>query len=328
MNDPFARLTSAPAPRKRRHEDSDEEETDPYANLPSATKVPCVEKFPSLTDKAAHNDIESRPMPTAARSDGVNNAGEAKTKTPLDVDQTIEKLHGYMLVDKKFAKASQLFGALLEEQCTAPKPTEARMTLLMETLASVLTSKKERVHDPKARGDFAALVRLVDKHRDALLRASAFESDVIDNWVVDAVLHNDLFTDDTYVFAKAAKQIAAHITGRRDEAVEMENLGDVDALDAVLLPCLRTLMTRHGSSWAKTSVEMVMGLCTARRLSFREAAARTEVDAWTSQIHQRRVAPMGKQSAAAEMRKNIVAYNETQTGIKVGKSNHPLYNKE
>ncbi|RHY29240.1 hypothetical protein DYB32_005311 [Aphanomyces invadans] len=154
-------------------------------------------------------------------------------------------------------------------------------------------------------------------HRETLLRASDdVDSDVIDNWVLNAVVNNDLFTDDSFMFAKAAKQVAGHITDRRDEAVSMDNLADVAALDRALLPCLRSLMARHGVAWAKTSVEMVMALCTARRLTFSEAD-RKHIDEWTSKIHHRNAAPTAKHSAAAEMRKNVVPYNDTQTGVKV-----------
>ncbi|CAK4084242.1 unnamed protein product [Aphanomyces euteiches] len=313
MNDPCADLPVASSTTKKRGHDQVD---DPYADLPSVSKPQDVPR----------TEVTEEPLKTKKKTTQVPADNDETPKEPLDACQTITKLKGYMLVDKKFAKASVLFAKLLEEQCTTT-PTDERMSLLMQTIQDVMEAKKERIHHVDARNDFAALIRVVDKNRDALLEASEFESDVIDNWVLDAVLHNQLFTDDTFLFAKTAKQIAAHITDRRDNAVEMDNLQDIEALDAVLLPCLRTLMGRHATSWAKTPVEMVLGLCTARRLTFGEAA-RTQIDEWTSAIHQRKVAPNGKPSAAAEMRKNVVAYNQTQTGIKVGKSNHPLYNKD
>ncbi|RHY91510.1 hypothetical protein DYB26_011668 [Aphanomyces astaci] len=316
---------------------------DPYADLPSAIAAPALatsfvaspkrsreaDDVPS-TKKVARRDMRHVAFRDENDVDATVEEPVDEVKQPLkvlDIRQTIEKLKGYM----KFGKASALFSALLEEQCTStPRPDEHTMSLLMECVQTIMNSKPERTHHASFRAAYAALVRVVDKHRTSLLRASDFDSDEIDNWVLDAVLHNDLFTDDTYVFAKAANLIAAHITGRRDEAVSMENLADVAALDRVLLPCLRSLMARHGTAWAKTSVEMVLALCTYRRLTFHDGD-RKEVDEWTSTIHQRKVAPSSRgkhAAAAAEMRKNIVAYNDTQTGIKVGKSNHPLFNKD
>ncbi|RHY47410.1 hypothetical protein DYB38_012026, partial [Aphanomyces astaci] len=303
---------------------------DPYADLPSAIAAPALatsfvaspkrsreaDDVPS-TKKVARRDMRHVAFRDENDVDATVEEPVDEVKQPLkvlDIRQTIEKLKGYM----KFGKASALFSALLEEQCTStPRPDEHTMSLLMECVQTIMNSKPERTHHASFRAAYAALVRVVD-------------NDEIDNWVLDAVLHNDLFTDDTYVFAKAANLIAAHITGRRDEAVSMENLADVAALDRVLLPCLRSLMARHGTAWAKTSVEMVLALCTYRRLTFHDGD-RKEVDEWTSTIHQRKVAPSSRgkhAAAAAEMRKNIVAYNDTQTGIKVGKSNHPLFNKD
>ncbi|RHY09157.1 hypothetical protein DYB25_012388 [Aphanomyces astaci] len=303
---------------------------DPYADLPSAIAAPALatsfvaspkrsreaDDVPS-TKKVARRDMRHVAFRDENDVDATVEEPVDEVKPPLkvlDIRQTIEKLKGYM----KFGKASALFSALLEEQCTStPRPDEHTMSLLMECVQTIMNSKPERTHHASFRAAYAALVRVVD-------------NDVIDNWVLDAVLHNDLFTDDTYVFAKVANLIAAHITGRRDEAVSMENLADVAALDRVLLPCLRSLMARHGTAWAKTSVEMVLALCTYRRLTFHDGD-RKEVDEWTSTIHQRKVAPSSRgkhAAAAAEMRKNIVAYNDTQTGIKVGKSNHPLFNKD
>ncbi len=197
---------------------------------------------------------------------------------------------------------------------------------LIDALFALLKAKSNRVHHIDARQNFAALFQIVDMHRGVLIHANPeLESDTIDNWVLDAVIHNELFTDDSFRFAKAAKAIMTHLN-RRQEAVANENHNDVQQLDAVLFPCLRTLMARHSTSWAKTSVEMVMKWTTAHRLTFPETY-REEIDRWTAMIQQRKNVPSRAVSSASELRKNIIPYNDTQTGVKVGKSNHPLFNK-
>ncbi|ETV94723.1 hypothetical protein, variant [Aphanomyces invadans] len=312
---------------------------DPYADLPRAASPSAWTKASRkragevvdapLVKKAARNStchVSFREDDNVAQ--GKDEVEDKRASTVLDPRETIDKLKRYMLVDKKFAKAATLFGVLLEETCSASPTDKRTLSLLLECLQEVMSAKPERIHHASYRVVYSALFRVVHKHRETLLRASDdVDSDVIDNWVLNAVVHNDLFTDDSFMFAKAAKQVAGHITDRRDEAVSMDNLADVAALDRALLPCLRSLMARHGVAWAKTSVEMVMALCTARRLTFSEVD-RKHIDEWTSKIHHRNAAPTAKHSAAAEMRKNVVPYNDTQTGVKVGRSNHPLFNKD
>ncbi|KDO32123.1 hypothetical protein SPRG_03340 [Saprolegnia parasitica CBS 223.65] len=293
---------------------------DPYADLPNVT-TPAQAKRPR-----EEGDEPRQPVPKRVTVEPTPSPPSPKpaAKPALDLFQTIDKIKGYMMVDKKFAKASVLFGKLLVEECSVRSPSEDVMTALLDAIKGVMEAKADRIHHVDARNEFKALMMLVDSHRVALLEAPEYEADTIDNWVLDAVLHNDLFTDDTYRFAKATKALATHLD-RRDEGVDSKNDGDVDALDKVLFPCLRTLMARHATSWAKTSVELVMHRLTATRLKFPEAY-RNEIDLWTQTIHQRKHAPVDKISAAAEMRKNIIIYNETQTGNKVGRVNHPLHN--
>ncbi|OQR85396.1 hypothetical protein ACHHYP_11884 [Achlya hypogyna] len=294
---------------------------DPYADLPSVT---AVEK------KRGRNEDEELALPPPKRAEPAPEATmkptpKATMKPALDVFETIAKIKGYMLVDKKFSKASVLFGKLLVDQCSVESPDEKVMTSILDALKEVMTAKMERVNHADARHDFKSLFDLVQTHRAALLTAPEYEDDTLDNWVLTSVLHNELFTDDSFGFAKAAKAISTHLD-RRSHGVENANELDVAGLDKALFPCLRTLMTRHSTSWAKTSVELVMNRLTATRMSFPEEL-RAEIDSWTQQIHQRKHTPLDKVSAAAEFRKNIIIYNDTQTGNKVGRVNHPLLNK-
>ncbi|OQS02279.1 hypothetical protein THRCLA_05333, partial [Thraustotheca clavata] len=274
--------------------------SDPYADLPTATQP----------IKRPRDDKNEEKQPPSKRLESVASQPKPKEKQPLTVAQTITKLQSYMLVDKKFAKAAELFGKLLVEQCTAKPLDEDIMTALLETLNQVAQAKATRTMNFEMRNAYSRLFRLVNEHRDALLESPEYESDTIENWMLDIVVHNDLYTDDTYQFAKAAKAIGAHLD-RREEAVANANEKDIQDIDNVLFPCIRTLISRHTTSWAKTSVEIIISRLTSKREEFSEVL-RDEIDQWTQLVHQRKHAPIDKISAAAELRKNIVAYNDTQ----------------
>ncbi|KAG2807557.1 hypothetical protein PC118_g17104 [Phytophthora cactorum] len=117
-----------------------------------------------------------------------NKAGDASAKDsvkrhrvdkkPLDLPAMVVKLEGFMLVSKKFAKASALFCQLMSDQLTAESSE-----LFMKTLTK----------------------------RDVLLRG---EGDVrgererkLNAWKFLTITHAQLFTDDTYQFNKAAKVV-------------------------------------------------------------------------------------------------------------------------
>ncbi|DAZ95049.1 TPA: hypothetical protein N0F65_002783 [Lagenidium giganteum] len=233
----------------------------------------------------------------------------------LDLNATIDKLKNHMLVDKKFAKASKLFCTLMSEKLTA-KTAPAFLSALVEMIDAqrdVWSGKKE----------FVTLVDAVAAREELL---SQEERQTLQDWKFLAHDHAQLFTDDTFQFVKAAKVVKARL-----EAVDEQSEPGIRKRELELvMPLLRTLFAKHTTAWAKAMVETVLQLATRKRLLFTDAQ-REEVDKWTKAIHERRHAPAIGRSAASEARRNTISHEEqlsSATGVKVGRSNHPLFNKD
>lgn len=161
----------------------------------------------------------------------------------------------------------------------------------------------------------------------------------LDDWQLLAITHAQLFTDETYQFVKAAKVVKARLerlpasvrlSGDEESPVaspstSSESLQPDDS--TVVMPLLRTLFRKHTTAWARAMVESVLALATQRRLLFSEAH-RSEIDAWTTAIQERRSAPVAARTAASDARRNILSASSSESTVRVGRSNHPLFNKE
>ncbi|KAE8990808.1 hypothetical protein PR003_g21676 [Phytophthora rubi] len=248
-------------------------------------------------------------------------------KKPLDLPATVAKLEGYMLVDKKFAKASELFCQLLSSQLTVESSE-----LFVNTLTKVVGAKAATLGGKK---EFQTLIETLDSNREVVLNVDGDErlerERKLDAWKFLAITHAQLFTDETYQFNKAAKVVKT----RFEEMVGSKESQDEEQrarrLHTELMPLLRTLYSKLNVAWATTIVEGVLALGTRHRLLFNEED-RVEVDSWTKGMQDRRNAPVVARSAGSDARRNIVAANgakSSEAGAKVpGRYNHPLFNKE
>lgn len=233
-------------------------------------------------------------------------------------------------MDKKFAKASKLFGQLLAE-----KMDSDNQHIFMNALKDMVNVKGAQWSGKK---EFEALVQqLVAKHEALQSSAPPADSEnsgneaqrkLLEDWKFMAITHAQLFTDETYQFGKAAKVVKA-----RMEALSSVTGGDGDGDEArcdnfeIVMPLLRTLFAKHSTAWAKTMVESVLVIATQKRLRFSEAH-REEIDAWTKAIQDRRNAPVVARTAGSDARRNILNAQGSEATLKVGRFNHPLFNKE
>ncbi|TYZ62790.1 hypothetical protein PybrP1_003597 [[Pythium] brassicae (nom. inval.)] len=290
----------------------------------SAPAASAAEEVHSRTSHENAHDEKRRKKSTAAQ--------------PLDLPATVAKLKNYMLVDKKFAKASRLFARLADEKMDAQTHT-----LFMDALAEVVAAKSDKWSGSK---DLETLVQqIVAKHEALAAGANSAAGDsaryatLVANWKLLAVTHAQLFTDETYQFVKAAKVVKTRLESIAPDANSADT-GESDATDrtrdhntdtegelALVMPLLRTLFAKHTTSWARAMVESVLAVATQKRLRFSETH-REEVDAWTTAIQERRSAPAVARSAGSDARRNIVTEQGSQATVKVGRVNHPLFNRE
>ncbi|KAL8019300.1 putative 39S ribosomal protein L46 [Plasmopara halstedii] len=257
---------------------------------------------PKKTKREREEEIKSR----KESNETLNEEGTAKRRRkqhqPLDVSATITKLEGYMLVDKKFAKASALFCQLMLDRMTVESSE-----MFMKSLTKVIDEKGDVLSGKK---EFQSLIETLDIKREVILSVEDAErndrSQKLDMWKFLALTHAQLFTDDTYQFNKAAKVIKR----RFDEIVSSKESQGVDKtmqrLHAEMMPVLRTLYNNRNKWWATTIVDSVLAVSTHHRLLFNEQD-RVEIDKWTKVVQDRRNAPAIARSAGSEARRNIVA---------------------
>lgn len=228
-------------------------------------------------------------------------------------------------MDKKFAKASKLFGQLLTENMDS-----SNQQLFIGAMKDMVRAKGSQWSGKK---EFEALVQQLVTKTHTLQTAAGNKSNsegqrkLLEDWKLMAITHAQLFTDETYQFGKAAKVVKARMeslsTGGGDGDDEPNNSKDFE----IVMPLLRTLFAKHSTAWAKTMVESVLVIATQKRMSFSEEH-REEIDAWTKTIQDRRNAPVVARTAGSDARRNILHAQTSEATLKVGRFNHPLFNKE
>lgn len=228
-------------------------------------------------------------------------------------------------MDKKFAKASKLFGQLVTE-----KMDSDTQQIFVDAMQEMVRAKGSFWSGKK---EFEALIQqLVAKHE--ALQTTAADGNggyrkLLEDWKFMAITHAQLFTDETYQFGKAAKVVKARMEALSSST--SDGSGD-DATSSnddfeIVMPLLRTLFAKHSTAWSKTMVESVLVLATQKRLRFSEPH-REEIDAWTKAIQDRRSAPAVARTAGSDARRNILNAQGSEATLKVGRFNHPLFNKE
>lgn len=149
-----------------------------------------------------------------------------KTTTDASETQVIEamqKIASHIKNPSKFAKASKLAIQLIQAGSVSPG-TSYYFFAILEAAMSSATS----CNDPSVRGDYHALfleaqsaAEILDKKQRNQLTA----------WTLSAVLTNDLFTDDSFVFSKTASKLKDELSSlpiatEDDDAEEAATLKD------------------------------------------------------------------------------------------------------
>ncbi|GLE03963.1 hypothetical protein PINS_up012874 [Pythium insidiosum] len=294
-------------------------DVDLYAGLPVPSNKPRVDlKRKAPTDSTSTNSRETRSSDVTPRDAP---APEKRVKTApkeVSLEEALARLKTHIMVDKKFAKAAALLGKLVDEQLSAAT-ADTFLTMLTDCI-----EQKQATWSGKP--EFAALVQRVLAKRAEL--PVTYEP-TLEKWRLWAVTHQELFTDDTFEFARAAKLVRGELEAAVNAANDDRDAQRQATQLRLLMPLLRTLFKRHSIAWAKTVVESVLGICTRHRLVF-DDENRSEVDQWTKAIQDRRHAPSIAHTAASDARRNLVVVDDvgsmSQAKPKVGRSNHPLFN--
>ncbi|OIT40073.1 PREDICTED: uncharacterized protein LOC109237270 isoform X1 [Nicotiana attenuata] len=129
-----------------------------------------------------------------------------KTITDASETQVIEamqKIASHIKNIQKFSKASKLALQLIQAGSVKPATSDHFFAILEAAMSSLTTC-----NEPSVRADYHELFTAV---QDTIECLSKKQQNMVTTWTMRAVVANDLFTDDSFVFSKA--------TGRIKEAI-------------------------------------------------------------------------------------------------------------
>lgn len=163
-----------------------------------------------------------------------------KTTTDASETQVIEamqKIASHIKNSSKFSKASKLAIQLIQAG-SVKTPTSDHFFAILEGAMSSPTSCNEA----SLRADYHALFSAA---QDAIELFNKKQQNLLGSWVIRAVMANDLFTDDSFVFSKASGRIKEAISNlpiatidddeeeaaTLDDAMEMVNADEQSVKD-------------------------------------------------------------------------------------------------
>ncbi|KAJ9180060.1 hypothetical protein P3X46_008351 [Hevea brasiliensis] len=147
-----------------------------------------------------------------------------KTTTDASVTQLIEamqKIASHIKNPTKFSKASKLAIQLIQAGSVKPGTSDHFFAILEAAMSSTTSCT-----DPSLRADYHALFSAAQDAAECLTKNKKNELAI---WTIRAVVANDLFTDDSFVFSKAAGRIKEAISSL-PVASEDDDMEEAEAL--------------------------------------------------------------------------------------------------
>ncbi|CAI0464709.1 unnamed protein product [Linum tenue] len=130
-----------------------------------------------------------------------------KTTTDASAEQVIEamqKIASHIKNPTKFSKASKLAIQLIHAGSVTPSTSDQFFAILEVAMSSTMSCT-----DPSVRADYHALFSAAHDASECLNRKQKHQ---LETWSIMAVVANDLFTDDSFVFSKTAGQLKETIS--------------------------------------------------------------------------------------------------------------------
>ncbi|KAG0488331.1 hypothetical protein HPP92_007142 [Vanilla planifolia] len=158
-------------------------------------------------------------------------------KTTVDASEAqlieaIKRIASHIKNPSKFNKASKLAIQLIQTGSVKPENSEHFFALLDAAMSSPASC-----NEPSLRADYHALFSAV---QDITQCFSRQQKNFLTTWMIRAVLANDLYTDDSFVYSKAAGKIKDAIANlpvstTEDDAEEAETLANAGSAKAALV---------------------------------------------------------------------------------------------
>ncbi|XP_020593705.1 uncharacterized protein LOC110033888 isoform X3 [Phalaenopsis equestris] len=215
---------------------------------PSATHEAVVEQvLPSISERRYSSPI---PIPSIRppalksalkRDKHPESPGEVapqkrlRFKTTVDateaqVIEAMKKITSHIKVPSKFSKASKLAIQLIQAGSVKPENSDYFFALLDAAMSSPTAC-----NEPLLRADYHAMFSAVQEVTQCFSRQ---QKNVLATWMIRALVANDLYTDDSFVYSKAAGKIKDAISSLpaatvEDDGEESEILGKAENADSV-----------------------------------------------------------------------------------------------
>ncbi|TKY52072.1 hypothetical protein E2542_SST23592 [Spatholobus suberectus] len=169
-----------------------------------------------------------RPNPTQpdTRASAPKKSLMFKTTTDASEAQVIEamqKISSHIKNPAKFSKAAKLAIQLIQAGSVKSEISNYFFAILEAAMSSSITCT-----DPSVRADYHSLFSAAQNTKEHLNKK---QKNQLATWTINAVVANDLYTDDSFVFSKAAGQIKEAISNlpvgtEEEDAEEAKSLKD------------------------------------------------------------------------------------------------------
>ncbi|KAF6175032.1 hypothetical protein GIB67_039580 [Kingdonia uniflora] len=151
----------------------------------------------------------SKPLEEQTQLAGASTQKRARFKTIEDASErqvidAMQKIASHINHPTKFKKASKLAMQLIEAGSVKPETSDLFFAILEAAMSSATSCS-----DPSIRGDYHALFSAAQDIADCF---SKKQKNQLAIWSIRAVVANDLFTDDSFVFSKAAGRVKEMIS--------------------------------------------------------------------------------------------------------------------
>ncbi|KAK7376314.1 hypothetical protein VNO78_34780 [Psophocarpus tetragonolobus] len=169
-----------------------------------------------------------RPNPTQPHAQATVPKKSLKFKTMTDASQSqvveaMQKITSHIKNPAKFSKAAKLAIQLVQAGSVKSEISHCFFDILEAAMSSSVTCT-----DPSVRADYHSLFSEAQNTKEHFNKK---QQNQLATWTINAVVANDLYTDDSFVFSKAAGQIKEIISNlpvatEEEDAEEAKSLKD------------------------------------------------------------------------------------------------------
>ncbi|KAF4355835.1 hypothetical protein CsatB_028917 [Cannabis sativa] len=204
----------------------------PSANPPPSTEQqePLLNSKPAVVECDAPIPVLKsalkRPKPNESNPEDTAPEKKLRFKTSTDVSEkqvieAMQKIASHIKTPAKFAKASKLAIQLIQAGNVKPETSDHFFAVLEAAMSSSISCT-----DASVRADYHALFSAANDVSECLNKK---QKNQFTTWTIMAVVANDLFTDDSFVFSKAASRIK-EIISNLPIATEDDDIEEAAAL--------------------------------------------------------------------------------------------------